>query len=356
MKFNQHDLDKLREIAQGAPRRIVIAGHTNPDGDAIGAALALREWLAGKGHEATCVVPNKYPYFLDWMPGIEHIGIFRCDDGTLAKKIEQAEVIFCVDFNMISRLEGLGESIIANKGAEFVLVDHHQNPPQSEFGVMFACTESSSTSFIVYKLIETLDGEQAISREMAEAMYVGMMTDTGNFSFSNLTPELFETVAQIVRKGVNIPQVNSNVYNSFTADRVKLLGYAISRMEILRTGDTRVAYMWLTERDMRKFNFQPGDSEGFVNYPLTIKSLSMSAMFIQTRKFIRVSIRTRGDVDANEFARKYFDGGGHKNAAGGKSFRSMTETVVYFRNCVDQYFGEEGCGCPAHYPEKHLEE
>ncbi len=340
MELDKAELSKLKELLDYGPHKIVIVSHTNPDGDAIGSSLAWGRWLEGKGHEVCCIVPNKYPYFLDWMPGIGRLGVFKEDkEGELAARIAEAGIIFCMDFNMVARLEGLGETILANKTAKTVLIDHHLEAPQG-FDVYFSIPESSSTSYLAYKLIQELDGEDAITLEMGENLYVGMMTDTGNFSFSNLTADLFEVVASLVRKGLNIPRINSLVYNSYSVDRVRLLGYALTRMETLKAGATTVAYMALRESELRRFNFQQGDSEGFVNYPLTVKEISMSAMFIQTRNFIRVSFRSRGDVDVNQFARQYFEGGGHKNASGGKSFKSVPETIEYFRKCVAEFFSK----------------
>ena len=165
------------------------------------------------------------------------------------------------------------------------------------------------------------------------------MTDTGNFSFSNLTPELFKSVAKLVELGINIPKINTLVYNGYSADRVKLLGYALgTKMQLIQVGDFEAAYISLSEEEMRNHNFQVGDSEGFVNYPLSIKGVSLSAMFSQTRQFIRISLRSRGDVDVNLFAKKYFEGGGHKNAAGGKSMKGLDETIAYFKDAIKEYF------------------
>lgn len=184
-------------------------------------------------------------------------------------------------------------------------------------------------------------GTQAITRSMAESLYVGMMTDTGNFSFSFLTPELYRAVAVLVETGIDIPTIHNNVYNAFTEGRARLFGYAINRkMEVIHNGT--VAYMSLLESEMRRFQFQPGDSEGFVNYALTIKSMKMSAIFVATHKFIRVSLRSRGGVDVDLFARKYFNGGGHRNAAGGKSFMTMRETIEHFKRSVAEFAAQGG--------------
>jgi phosphoesterase RecJ-like protein len=204
---------------------------------------------------------------------------------------------------------------------------------------MFSHPEASSTSYLVYRLIEALWGAESVTAEQAEVIYVGMMTDTGNFSFSHLTPDLYQSLAVLCATGIDIPQIYNNVYNSFTEGRARLFGYTINRkMKTLRKGT--VAHMSLTEEEMRRFWFQQGDSEGFVNYPLTIKKMRMSAIFIEHKDFIRVSLRSRGNVDVNLFANRYFQGGGHKNAAGGKSFVSMAETIAHFERSVEEFAAE----------------
>ena len=339
MNLSQESLKAAKELLCGSPLRIVVVSHTNPDGDAIGSSLALREALTVHGHTVTCIVPNKYPYYLDWIPNIQHLLIFKNDHDKAVAAINEAEVIICADLNMLARLDDLGVAIAGNTTAKKVLIDHHLSPDPS-FDVIFSHPESSSTAFLAYCVIVELFGKQAITPTMAEQLYVGMMTDTGNFSFSHLTPELFHAVADLSETGIDIPQIYNNVYNSFTESRARLFGYVINRkMKTLHKGT--VAYMSLTEEEMRRFWFQQGDSEGFVNYPLTIKKMKMSAIFIEHHDFIRVSLRSRGNVDVNEFSRRYFNGGGHKNAAGGKSFVSIDETIEHFINSVKE-FVEEG--------------
>lgn len=342
MNIDEQSLKQLKDLLSGDKKDIVVVGHANPDGDAIGSSLAWGAVLEANGHKVTYVVPNKFPYFLDWMSGIDKINIFKYDqDGKVAALISQAQVIFCMDFNAIARLEGLGEAIEANTTAKRVLMDHHLSPP-NEYDIVFSYTQSSSTAFLVYCIIEQLYGVESITSQIGESIYVGLMTDTGNFSFSNLTPELFRAIATLVERGIDIPKINSSVYNSYSSDRVRLLGYTLgSKMQIFKIEDVSVAYITLSEAEMRKFKFQVGDSEGFVNYPLTIKEVSMSAMFLQTKHFIRVSLRSRGSVDVNVFARKYFAGGGHKNAAGGKSFVSIDETIAHFEASAKEYFSSK---------------
>ena len=340
MELSHKQIESLKEMLAQPRLRIVILSHTNPDGDAVGSSLAWAEVLRARGHEVTCVVPNKYPYFLDWMPGIEEVVVFKTDtEGRAVKAIAEADVLFCLDFNAVSRLEILSETIQGNTTARRVLIDHHLQPDEG-FDIVFSHPESSSTCFLVYCLVEAMYGTGAITRRMGELLYVGMMTDTGNFAFSHLTPELFRAVAVLLEKGISIPEIHNSVYNAYTEGRARLFGYAINRKMAL-IEDGTVAYMSLLESEMRRFQFQQGDSEGFVNYALTIKKVKMSAMCLAHRKFIRISLRSRGDVDVNLFARKYFNGGGHKNAAGGKSFLSMEETIDHYIRSVRE-FAEEG--------------
>ncbi|MEZ3440994.1 bifunctional oligoribonuclease/PAP phosphatase NrnA [uncultured Alistipes sp.] len=340
MKLSTDQVDRLRQMISTPGLRAAIVSHTNPDGDAVGSSLAWAGALRALGHEATCIVPNKYPYFLDWMPGIEEVVVFRSDtEGRAARALAEADLIFCLDFNAVSRLEILSDTLSANTSARRILIDHHLSPDEG-FDLMFSYPGASSTCYIMYRLIEALFGTEAITQQMAEALYVGMMTDTGNFAFSSLTPGLFRAVATLVERGVHVPTVYNNVYNAYTEGRARLFGYAINRkMQLIEDGT--VAYMSLMEHEMRRFGFQQGDSEGFVNYALTIKKMKMSAMFLAHRKFIRVSLRSRGDVDVNLFARKYFNGGGHKNAAGGKSYDTMEETIARYVRSVRE-FAEEG--------------
>jgi len=340
MKLSTDQVDRLRQMLSTPGLRAAIVSHTNPDGDAVGSSLAWAGALRALGHEATCIVPNKYPYFLDWMPGIEEVVVFRNDtEGRAARALAEADLIFCLDFNAVSRLEILSDTLSANTSARRILIDHHLSPDEG-FDLMFSYPGASSTCYIMYRLIEALFGTEAITQQMAEALYVGMMTDTGNFAFSSLTPGLFRAVATLVERGVHVPTVYNNVYNAYTEGRARLFGYAINRkMQLIEDGT--VAYMSLMEHEMRRFGFQQGDSEGFVNYALTIKKMKMSAMFLAHRRFIRVSLRSRGDVDVNLFARRYFDGGGHKNAAGGKSYVSMEETIDRYVRAVRE-FAEEG--------------
>ena len=338
MQIEIHKLEELRSML-ATPQKIVILAHTNPDGDAIGSSLAWAELLQDKGHNVTCIVPNRHPYYLDFMPHCETLVIYKNDDkGVASKAVKSADIIFCLDFHTMSRLDGLGDIIDENQHAKRVLIDHHLDPME-DFDLMLSYPKASSTCYLVAIIIEQLFGAEYITRDMAENLFVGMMTDTGNFAFSSVTPDVFRMVSILASKEISIPDIHNNVYNSFTEGRARLFGYVINRkMKIFLNGT--VAHMSLTADELKRFWFQQGDSEGFVNYPLTIKKMKMSAIFTEHNDFIRVSLRSRGNIDVNVFAQRYFHGGGHKNAAGGKSFMTMDETIKFFEERVKEYAAE----------------
>ena len=338
MQIAKDKIDDLRAMLEN-PCRVVILSHTNPDGDAIGSSLAWAEVLKRHDHEVTCIIPNKYPYYLDFMPGIEGMLIYKNEEQRAKTAVKDADIIFCLDFHTMTRLDGLGDIIDSNQHAKRILIDHHLDPSE-DFDLMLSYPKASSTCYLVARIVESMYDTASITPTMAENLFVGMMTDTGNFSFSSVTPDLFRIVSVLAATGISIPTIHINVYNSFTESRARLFGYVINRkMRIFHNGT--VAHMSLTEEEMRRFWFQQGDSEGFVNYPLTIKKMKMSAMFTEHTDFIRVSLRSRGNIDVNLFAQRYFNGGGHKNAAGGKSFMTMEETIKHYERCVKE-FAKEG--------------
>ncbi len=342
MQIQDSEILALREILDAKPsQNIVIVAHTNPDGDALGSSLALSLILQRMGHTTNCVSPNRYPYFMEWMPGIADMRNFKHNSEEVTRAVEESDIIFCLDFNTTSRLEGLGDTINSNTTAKRVLIDHHLNPNREIFDVIFSLPEESSTCFVLYSVIEKLFGIEVIDQTVGELIYTGMMTDTGNFSFAKLSPALYRALAVLSEANVDVPKINNYIYNSFSEGRARLFGYVVNRKMKIIEGGT-VAYMSLTEREMREHSFQQGDSEGFVNYPLTVAKMKVSALFIAQRKFIRVSLRSRGNRDVNLLSQKYFGGGGHKNAAGGKSFVPMKETIEYFCKSIEEFATEGG--------------
>ena len=336
------DLDKIEALKEllSQPKKVVILSHTNPDGDAIGSSLALSQVLKQRGHTVNCILPNRFPYYLKWMPCCDELIIHAQDKIGIAQSvIAAADVVICADMSSLSRLEALTEIIAANTTAKRILIDHHLSP-SDEFDLVFSFPESSSTAYLVYEILKAAFGTEVFDQTIATLLYVGMITDTGNFAFSTINPQLFRAAADLLETGIDVPTIYNNVYNSFTEGRARLFGYVINRkMKTLLKGT--VAYMSLTEEEMRRYWFQQGDSEGFVNYPLSIKKVKMSAMFSEQQGgFIRVSLRSHGKVDVNTFARLYFNGGGHHNAAGGKSFMNMEDTIAHYIAAVEEYHNE----------------
>ena len=339
MKLDFEKIEALKQLLS-QPKKVVILSHTNPDGDAIGSSLAIAEVLKAQGHTVHCILPNRFPYYLKWMPCSDELIIHAQDKlGVAQSVIEAADVVICADMSSLSRLEALTEIIATNTTAKRVLIDHHLSP-SDEFDLIFSFPESSSTAYLVYEILKAAYGTEVFNQTIATLLYVGMITDTGNFAFSTINAELFRAAADLLETGIDVPTIYNNVYNSFTEGRARLFGYVINRkMKTLLKGT--VAYLSLTEEEMRRFWFQQGDSEGFVNYPLSIKKVKMSAMFSEQQGgFIRVSLRSHGKVDVNTFARRYFNGGGHHNAAGGKSFMSMEDTIAHYIKAVEEYHNE----------------
>jgi len=328
------DPQKTAALAEllAAPRRVAIVSHVNPDGDAIGSSLAWAAMLEAAGHDVRFYVPNPAPGFLDWMVGIDRVLAYKIDPRSAETWVEAADVVFCLDFNRLDRLEGLGEAVLRNRRAARVLVDHHLDPPEG-FTLSFSDPTASSTALVVWELIEALGWDERVSYPVAEALYVGICTDTGNFSFGHLTPELFRTVARLVERGVDPPRLHIAIYNNFSVERTRLMGYLLhQKMEIIPAA--RAACMALDKAEQKRFHFQPGDSEGFVNLPLSIRGVALSAFFLETRECIKVSLRSQGDIDVNEMARRLYDGGGHKNASGGKFFGPMDGAVRRFKEAL----------------------
>ncbi|MBQ0081612.1 MAG: DHH family phosphoesterase [Alistipes sp.] len=338
MTLHQEEIDVFKNLLE-QKQHIAIISHYNPDGDAIGSSLALASVLRNEGHTVTCIVPNKYAYYLNWIPEVENIIVYANDNEHKAEDaILDADMLIGIDLTSFSRAEAVNEIVSLNTTAKRVLIDHHLSP-SGTYDVMFSYPEISSASELAYTIISAIYGCDVITKQIATQLYVGIMTDTGNFSYSHLSPDLFSAVSVLSRTGINIQEIYNNVYNAFTESRARLMGYVINwKMKLLLNGT--VAYMSLSMDEMRKFWFKQGDSEGFVNYPLTIKKMKMSAFFSEQDNFIRVSLRSRGNVDVDEFARRFFNGGGHMNASGGKSFQSLKDTIKHYIDSVEIYHKE----------------
>ena len=320
-----------------SPKKCVIVMHTKPDADALGSSLALAQYLQNKGHDVEVISPTTYPDFLKWMKGNSDVLVYAnaIDKGN--QLVRDAEVIFCLDFSSLKRIDDLGD-VIREATAKKVLIDHHLNPEDfADFRSW--STEAAATAELIYDLIVDFDDEDLIDKDIAECLYAGIMTDTGSFRHSCTTAKVHETVAALIKRGANVTSVSSQVYDAYTYSRLKLIGYALSeKLKVIP--EYKVAYFVLSADDLNKYNYQTGDSEGLVNYGLSIKGITMAATIIEREDGIRMSFRSIGDFSVNNFAKENFSGGGHKNAAGGKSELSLEATIKKFEEILPKYKSE----------------
>jgi bifunctional oligoribonuclease and PAP phosphatase NrnA len=318
-------------------RKVLIITHYNPDGDAIGSSMGLYHFLKKCGHDVTVMTPNEFPSFLGWMEETKNIIIFQNNKKKAIETANNAELIICVDFNDFKRLKDLGP-ILSSSPAIKALIDHH---PQPENGFTYSIhdTAAAATAELIFKFIKGTGKFHLVDKTVSECIYTGIMTDTGCFSYNSSNPATFQSVAELLGTGFNKDEVFDNVYNNFSHNRMKLMGYCLNeKMVVLPQFQT--AYIWLTKEEQEKYNFQPGDSEGFVNLPFSIKGVNITALFTEKKDNIRISFRSRGSFMINEFCQKHFEGGGHKNAAGGESKLPMKETLEKFEKLIEIFYNE----------------
>jgi len=327
---NIHKVKKLL----GKPHNVILLAHENPDGDAVGACLALQNILLQQHHNANVLLPNEYPSFLAWLPGNENIIIHNKQPELWNDTFSKAEVIFCLDFNDPSRINHLSEKL-SNTDAIKILIDHHLNP-ENFCDFNFSEIETSSTCELVFDFIGMIDANHLINKDIAECLYVGIMTDTGSFSYSCNNAKTYLIVAELTRYGIDIEQIHRRVYDTYSELRMRLLGFSLSeRLMVLHEYHT--AYIYLTSEDLKKFNHQIGDTEGIVNFALSISGIYFAALFIEKNNFIKISLRSKGVFPVNVIANQHFNGGGHRNAAGGLYRKSMKETLAYFESILPLY-------------------
>ncbi len=317
-----------------SPISVVVTTHHKPDADALGSSLALAGYLKKKGHTVRVISPTDYPDFLSWMKGNDEVLIFEGDEERCKELVEEADVVCCLDFSSLKRLNELGE-IVRNSESKKVLIDHHLDPDDfADF--TYWSTAAAATAELVYQLIAELGEGHLLDADLADCLYAGIMTDTGNFKHPNTTQHVFEVCAQLVNLGANTAQVAKLIYDSNSLNRVKFLGFALSeRLTILPEYHT--AYFAISQEDLKQFESQTGDTEGLVNYALSIEGIKFAALIIDRSIMIKISFRSIGDFSVSEFSRSHFEGGGHKNAAGGKSDLSLEDTVEKFEQLLSEY-------------------
>lgn len=313
----------------GQKRKAVILMHHKPDADALGSSLGLSGYLKKKGHQVTVIAPSDYPSFLEWMPGNETVMVFQKETEQKANlAIETADIVFCLDFSSLSRINSLGDEVRKTK-AKKVLIDHHLEPEKFADFEQWDGT-AASTAELIYKTIIELDDEADIDAGIASCLYAGLMTDTGGFRHNNTSYHVFDVAAKLVAKGANPHTVSKLIYDNNSLERLRLMGFVLGqKLQVLP--EYRTAYITLSREELRGFESQTGDTEGLVNYGLSVKDVILSVLIYERKDgSIKLSFRSLGEFSVNELARKHFSGGGHRNASGGQSELPLEETLQKF--------------------------
>lgn len=317
------------------PKNIVIVPHKNPDGDAMGSTLGLLQYLNKKGHRATVLSPNDYPKFLKWLPFEDSVIKYDLQNQQALRLIKEADLIFTLDFNSLSRVGDMS-LILEKSSAQFVMIDHHQQPDDYAV-VTYSDVTICATCQMVYHTIEMLGDKDLIDADIATCLYTGIMTDTGSFRFRSTSSLTHTVIASLIEKGADNAFIHEQIYDANSFSRMQLLGTALTNLKVLP--EYRAAFITLSQDELDEHNYQKGDTEGFVNYGLSLDNIKIALIFIENKQegIIKISLRSKGDFSVNEMSRSHFHGGGHTNAAGGKSDLSLEDTVAYFISILPQY-------------------
>lgn len=333
--FSKIKIEKINAALQKA-KKVAVISHYNPDGDAAGSSLAMYHYLKNEGLEVNVILPNPFPDFLGWMPGSSEIIIAEKKLSTAKKILKEADVLFVMDMNAPHRSgASLEPSIIASPAFK-VLIDHHLLP-DIDCDVQISTPETTSACELTYQTIVRLAGTtRKITKEVATSIYVGMITDTGSLSYMCNRPQTYLVIHELMKKGVDAEKIHRNVYDNYSESRIKLLGLCLGqRLVIMRELST--TYMYLTKEDLKNNNYVVGDTEGFVNYGLSMKGIQFTALFTEREHRIRISFRSKGNFDVSYFARTHFDGGGHKNASAAYFYGTLEDAIKAFKTALKQY-------------------
>jgi len=332
--LNKVDPVALKKLLDKKPK-VLITMHKGPDGDAIGSSLGFYHFLKKQGIDSVVVAPDNFPKFLKWLPGCDRI--IDCDHypHKAEKAIKACDLIFCLDFNHPSRLGAFEEMVRKSDKPKYV-IDHHQDP-DSFADQYYVDSDASSTAEMIYRLAAEMEETALIDADSAICLYTGLVTDTGSFRFSSVTPEVMQIAANLMSTGIDHVQVYNQVYDNSTLDQLKLKGYALSEKTVV-VGNTGAAYISLTEEELERFNYRSGDTEGLVNYALSIEGIHVAGFFYERDGYIKLSLRSKGKIEVNKIAGALFQGGGHKMAAGGRSDLSLDETIAKFVDVAEAGF------------------
>lgn len=332
--MTNEEISKVKELL-ATRKKMVIVPHKGPDGDAMGSTLALKLLLEKQDHEVHLIAPNDYPDFLKWLPYQEEVLIYESEKEKADTKIDEAEIIFTLDFNHLSRAGEMQESLESASGF-FIMIDHHQQPGDYA-DITYSDATMCSTCEMVYHFIALIGLENRITPQIATCLYTGIMTDTGSFRYRSTTSLTHRVLADLIDKGADNTSIHENIYDTNTFTRLQLLGVALKNLTVVE--GLRTAYISLSQDELDRHNFKKGDTEGFVNYGLSMEGIVFAAIFIENEaeKIIKISLRSKGTFSVNEFSRKHFSGGGHTNAAGGKSDLPLKETIDKFISILPAY-------------------
>jgi len=328
-------MENIKELKTllSIPKDIVITSHRNPDGDAIGSSLATYHFLKRQGHSVYVIFPSEYPDNFAWMPDADKILIHDIEPEDANRVLKKADLIFALDYNSLERVDKMGE-VIASIDCQKVLIDHHLYP-ENFADFVISDTSASSTCELIYDFLEMMDEKKSIDITVGECIMTGILTDTGSFKYST-SPKLFRIVADLLERGVDDYMLQDVIFNSATEKQLRLLGHVLdNRMEILPEYKTGI--FTLTKKDYEHFDIQRGDTEGIVNYLLTLKNVKVAVFIHEQPTIVKISMRSKGDFSVQEICRKHFRGGGHKNASGGASYSSLSATVNKFKNLLPDY-------------------
>ena len=333
--MNLEDFQNIKQLLS-EPKKIVIVTHRNPDGDAYGSSLALYHYLLKLNQQVTVVSPNDCPDFLKWLPSQDEIVIYEKEEDKGINILEAADIVFTLDFNAFHRTGVKMQKTLEKINPIFIMIDHHQQP--DDFAKFtYVDSEVCSTCQMVYQFIEKFEQLNFIDKDIATCLYTGILTDTGSFRFPSTTSLTHRIVADLLEKGADNSSIYNQIHDVNTYDRLQLLGRSLKNLKV--ENKYYAAYITLSQSELIRFNFKKGDTEGFVNYALSLKNVIFAAIFIEDRqqKIIKISFRSVGDFSVNDFARNHFNGGGHTNAAGGRSDESLNNTVTNFLNILPFY-------------------
>lgn len=332
--MNKQDIASIKQLLS-TKKKIVIVPHKNPDGDAIGSTLGLFHYLLKGNHNVHVIVPNDYPSFLKWIPGNDTILKYDSQSKISDALINDADIVFTLDFNAFHRTGNM-ETVLTESSALKIMIDHHQ-APDNYATYMYSDVSMSSTCEMVCHFIDMLGDTDVIDSDIATCLYVGIMTDTGSFRFLSTTSTTHNIVAKLIEKGANNTDIHNHIYDTNSYERLQLLGCALTNLRVIP--ESRAAYITLSQNELQKYNYKKGDTEGVVNYALSLDGVVLAAIFIEDKNegIIKISLRSKGNFSVNEMSRAHFEGGGHTNAAGGKSHLSLEKTVEKFISILPTY-------------------